>query len=67
MREFIVGAVFTVAGLVLWLAARGVDTPVVSLHKVGLVVAVISGAETLWALWTMLRRSAGPPEAGRRR
>ncbi|EIV92235.1 DUF5708 family protein [Frankia sp. QA3] len=45
VRSLIAGAAMLAAGLTLNLAGRGVDTPVFTLSKVGLVLVVLGGLE----------------------
>lgn len=42
-----IGAVVAVVGLVLWLTTGEVDTPVVSLSKVGVVLMVVGAIEVV--------------------
>lgn len=50
MKGIAVGIVLAIVGLVLWLTTKEVETPIVSLHKAGLILAIIGGAEALFAL-----------------
>ncbi|MER0481094.1 DUF5708 family protein [Streptomyces sp. Edi2] len=50
MKGIAVGIVLAIAGLVLWLTTKEVETPIISLHKAGLILAIIGGAEALFAL-----------------
>jgi uncharacterized membrane protein HdeD (DUF308 family) len=54
-RELLVGAVTAVVGGALKLFADDVDTPVISLGKIGLVLVIVGVAEVLYALWSMAR------------
>ncbi|GAA2655086.1 DUF5708 family protein [Streptomyces lunalinharesii] len=51
MKGIAAGAVLAIVGVILWLTTKEVQTPVVSLHKVGLVLAVVGAAEALFALF----------------
>ncbi|MER7985061.1 DUF5708 family protein [Streptomyces noursei] len=51
MKGIAVGVILAVVGVILWLTTKEVQTPVVSLHKVGLVLAVVGAAEALFALF----------------
>ncbi|WP_030810939.1 MULTISPECIES: DUF5708 family protein [unclassified Streptomyces] len=50
MKGFAVGIVLAVVGLVLWLTTKEVETPIFSLSKAGLILAIVGGAEALFAL-----------------
>ncbi|MEU8679912.1 DUF5708 family protein [Streptomyces sp. NPDC048611] len=50
MKGVVLGIVLALVGLVLWLTTKEVETPVVSLHKAGLIMAIVGAAETLFAL-----------------
>ncbi|UZJ30576.1 DUF5708 family protein [Streptomyces endophytica] len=50
MKGIAIGIVLAVIGLVLWLTTKEVETPIVSLHKAGLILAIVGGAEALFAL-----------------
>lgn len=60
MRNHVISILISIAvlaiGLGLWLFARDIDTPVISLHKVGVVVAVIGGIEVARSGFAMVRR-----------
>lgn len=45
-----IGCVLGIAGLVLWLTTGNVQTPVISLSKVGVVLAVLGGVEVAVAV-----------------
>lgn len=42
-----IGTATAIAGLVLWLTTEGVHVPVISLHKTGLVLAVLGLIEVI--------------------
>ncbi|WP_438487181.1 DUF5708 family protein [Streptomyces sp. S186] len=50
MKGIAVGILLAIVGVILWLTTREVETPVVSLHKIGLVLAIVGGAEALFAV-----------------
>ncbi|MGX1806297.1 DUF5708 family protein [Nocardia sp. NPDC055321] len=54
--SFLIGVAALAVGLALWLFARDIDTPVISLHKVGVVVAIIGGIEVARSGFAMVRR-----------
>ncbi|GAA2071213.1 hypothetical protein GCM10009801_22620 [Streptomyces albiaxialis] len=56
------GTVLLAVGLPLWLFADGIETPVVTLTKAGLVLAVIGAVTLLGAAWSAVRN---PGAAGR--
>ncbi|MFJ8913076.1 DUF5708 family protein [Amycolatopsis sp. NPDC102389] len=45
VKSLIIGAVMLVGGLILWMVGGGVEIPVFSLDKVGIVLAVLGGIE----------------------
>ncbi|MFI9050390.1 DUF5708 family protein [Streptomyces sp. NPDC053427] len=45
-----IGIFLAIVGVILWLTTKEVETPVVSLHKAGLILAVVGAAEALFAL-----------------
>ncbi|GAB7032415.1 DUF5708 family protein [Streptomyces sp. NPDC021749] len=50
MKGIAVGIVLAVVGLALWLTTKEVETPIISLSKAGLILAIVGGAEALFAL-----------------
>ncbi|GAA3200007.1 MULTISPECIES: DUF5708 family protein [Streptomyces] len=58
-RNLLAGAGTLVVGLGLWLFADGVDLPVVTPAKVGVVMMCVGGAEVLLGLYRAVRASAG--------
>ncbi|MFJ9416950.1 DUF5708 family protein [Streptomyces sp. NPDC101227] len=52
-----IGIVLAIVGVILWLTTKEVETPVVSLHKAGLVLALVGAAEALFALVGMGRKA----------
>lgn len=50
------GAGTVLGGLALWRYTQGVDLPVISLPKVGVVLMVLGGAEILLGLYRAVRR-----------
>ncbi|MFI5568908.1 DUF5708 family protein [Streptomyces sp. NPDC051740] len=59
-RNLLAGPATLVAGLALWLFAGGVDLPVVTPAKVGVVMMCAGGAETLLGLHRAARGPAEP-------
>ncbi|MFE1174420.1 DUF5708 family protein [Streptomyces sp. NPDC058773] len=57
MKGVALGIVLALAGLVLWLTTQEVETPVVSLHKIGLILAIVGAAEALFALLGLGKRA----------
>ncbi|MFF0113553.1 DUF5708 family protein [Streptomyces prasinus] len=58
-RNLSAGAATLVAGLGLWLFAEGVDLPVVTPTKAGVVMMCVGGAEALLGLYRIARAPAG--------
>ncbi|MFI2511379.1 DUF5708 family protein [Streptomyces sp. NPDC018972] len=58
--NLLTGAAALAAGLGLWLFAGGVDLPVVTPAKVGVVMMCVGGAEVLLGLYRAVR---GPAES----
>jgi hypothetical protein len=58
-RNLLTGAATLAAGLGLWLFAGGVDLPVVTPTKVGVVMMCVGGAEVLLGLYRAARGPAG--------
>lgn len=50
MKGIAVGIFLAIVGVILWLTTKEVETPYISLHKAGLVLAIVGGAEALFAL-----------------
>ncbi|MGG2462012.1 DUF5708 family protein [Streptomyces sp. RGM 3693] len=50
MKGIAIGVFLAIVGVILWLTTKGVETPLVSLHKAGLVLAIVGAAEALFAL-----------------
>jgi len=59
-RNLLAGSVTLLVGLWLWRFARGVDLPLVTPAKVGVVMMCAGGAEILLGLYRAARTSAGP-------
>ncbi|MCX2924240.1 DUF5708 family protein [Streptomyces sp. NEAU-W12] len=59
-RDLLAGAAALVAGLGLRLFAGGVDLPLVTPAKVGVVMMCVGGAEVLLGLYRAARTAAGP-------
>ncbi|MFJ5592249.1 DUF5708 family protein [Streptomyces noursei] len=57
MKGIAVGVILAVVGVILWLTTKEVQTPAVSLHKVGLVLAFVGWAEALFALFGAGRKA----------
>ncbi|MEU4009725.1 DUF5708 family protein [Streptomyces pseudogriseolus] len=58
--NLLTGPATLVAGLALGLFAGGVDLPVVTPAKVGVVLMCVGGAETLLGLYRVVRGPDGP-------
>ncbi|NGO67406.1 DUF5708 family protein [Streptomyces boncukensis] len=56
-KRAVEGTVLVLAGLPLWRFADGVDTPVITLSRAGLVLAVIGGVTLLHSAWLAVRGS----------
>ncbi|CAL9530585.1 hypothetical protein SUDANB58_04037 [Streptomyces sp. enrichment culture] len=54
-RMIVEGAVTAVIGLVLWLFTGGVEVPVITPVKVGLVLMCVGAAQLLWGLGRSVR------------
>ncbi|MEU0544680.1 DUF5708 family protein [Nocardia sp. NPDC005978] len=54
--SILIGVAVLAVGLALWLFARDIETPVISLHKVGVVVAIIGGLEVARSGFAMVRQ-----------
>ncbi|MFG2140357.1 DUF5708 family protein [Streptomyces sp. NPDC048650] len=52
-----IGVLLAIIGVIVWLTTKEVETPVVSLHKAGLILAVVGGAEALFALVGLGRKA----------
>ncbi|MFH8978837.1 DUF5708 family protein [Streptomyces sp. NPDC017890] len=52
------GSATFLIGLVLWLTTGGVEVPVVTPTKVGIVMMCFGGAQTAWGLFRSARRRA---------
>ncbi|MFG3253046.1 DUF5708 family protein [Streptomyces sp. NPDC048172] len=59
MKETVEGVVLLLVGLALWQFADGVETPVITLTKVGLVLAVVGAVTLLHAAWLAAREPKG--------
>ncbi|MEU7636914.1 MULTISPECIES: DUF5708 family protein [unclassified Streptomyces] len=57
MKGIAIGVLLAIVGVVLWLTTKEVQTPVVSLHKAGMVLAIIGAAEALFALLGMGKKA----------
>ncbi|MCT7353081.1 DUF5708 family protein [Streptomyces sp. 15-116A] len=59
VKDLVAGAVTLVVGLVLWLFTGGVDMPVISPPKVGIVLMCLGALEALFGLyqWARARRA----------
>lgn len=53
-RNLLEGLAFLIVGLGLWLFADGVETPVITLTKVGLVLAVVGAATLAAGVWQVV-------------
>lgn len=53
-NHLVIGGIMLVVGTVLALTTKNVDTPIVSLDKVGIVLIVLGAIEVLWTLKVML-------------
>jgi uncharacterized membrane protein YccC len=56
MSEILGGAVCFVIGVVLWRAMDGVEWPVITPSKVGVVLMFVGGLGVLWALLAPAKR-----------
>ena len=56
MGSFLIGLLLVVVGAGLYFGAPGIETPVVTLSKVGLVLMIIGGLEALYFLGRMVLR-----------
>ncbi|NNG36683.1 DUF5708 family protein [Nakamurella aerolata] len=52
--HLVIGGVMLALGTVLALTTKNVETPIVSLDKVGIVLIVLGAIEVLWTLKVML-------------
>ncbi|GGU59519.1 hypothetical protein GCM10010211_25560 [Streptomyces albospinus] len=57
MKGIAVGIFLAIVGVILWLTTKEVETPIISLHKAGLVLAIVGGAEALFALLGLGKKS----------
>jgi hypothetical protein len=57
-KNLIEGLVTLLVGLVLWLFTDGVDTPVVTLTKVGVVLMAVGGVQMLVGLFQLQKAKA---------
>ncbi|PJN41430.1 hypothetical protein CG747_06455 [Streptomyces sp. CB02959] len=57
MKGIAIGVLLAIVGVILWLTTKEVQTPVVSLHKAGMVLAIIGAAEALFALLGMGKKA----------
>lgn len=57
VTSVMVGVAMALVGLVLWLTTGGVETPVVTLSKVGLVLLVLGGLEVVVSGLALASRS----------
>ncbi|MGW8555091.1 DUF5708 family protein [Streptomyces tubercidicus] len=58
MKGFGLGIVLAIAGLALWLTTEEVESSVISLHKAGLILAIVGAAEALFALLGLGKKKA---------
>ena len=56
-KNLLEGVVTLLAGLAVWLTTGGVEVPVVTLTKVGVVLMCVGGAQTAWGVYGLTRRS----------
>ncbi|MCM1942784.1 DUF5708 family protein [Streptomyces sp. G3] len=56
-RNLLEGVVTLLADLALWLFTGDVEVPVVTLTKVGVVLMCVGGAQTVWGVYGLTRRS----------
>ncbi|MEU8901396.1 DUF5708 family protein [Nocardia sp. NPDC048505] len=54
--SILIGVALLAIGLALWLFAGHIETPVISLPKVGVVVAIIGGLDVVSSGFAMVRR-----------
>ncbi|MFI1201175.1 DUF5708 family protein [Streptomyces sp. BHT-5-2] len=57
MKGIAVGILLAIVGVILWLTTKEVETPIVSLHKIGLILAIVGGAEALLAVLSLGKKS----------
>jgi hypothetical protein len=57
-KNLIEGSVTLLVGLVLWLFTDGVDTPVVTLTKLGVVLMAIGGVQMVFGLFQLQKAKA---------
>lgn len=57
MKGVALGIVLTIAGLALWLTTEEVENAVISLHKAGLILAIVGAAEALFALLGLAKKT----------
>ncbi|GAO07382.1 hypothetical protein TPA0598_02_06210 [Streptomyces lydicamycinicus] len=57
MKGIAIGIVVTIAGLALWLSTEEVENSVISLHKAGMILAIIGAAEALFALLALGKKT----------
>ncbi|WP_399942941.1 DUF5708 family protein [Streptomyces sp. BBFR25] len=55
-KNLLEGVVTLLAGLAVWLTTGGVEVPLVTLTKVGVVLMCVGGAQTAWGLYGAARR-----------
>ncbi|MBB5933295.1 DUF5708 family protein [Streptomyces zagrosensis] len=56
VRHLIEGAAAVVVGLALWLFTGGVETPVITLKKVGVAVMCFGAVQMMVGTWTTARQ-----------
>ena len=45
VKSLLIGAIMLIGGLILVFAGKGIETPIITLDKLGLVLAVLGGIE----------------------
>ncbi|MEV0248044.1 DUF5708 family protein [Nocardia sp. NPDC050712] len=64
--SILIGVALLAIGLALWLFARDIETPVISLHKIGVVVAIIGGLDVASSVFAMVKRRYWNPDTSSR-
>ncbi|MER6047661.1 DUF5708 family protein [Streptomyces sp. NPDC001793] len=57
MKGIAIGILLAIVGVILWLTTKEVETPIVSLHKIGLILAIVGGAEALLAVLSLGKKA----------
>jgi|GEM_PF-3299949 hypothetical protein len=65
LKSVLVGLVMGLVGLTLWLTTEGIETPVITLSKVGLVLLVLGALEVVISGLALASRSTRHPGGDR--